>query len=71
MKLYALQGTPFCDALLGERDQTGAVPTWDLIGIFAIDPFSILKVIAQPSFADRTWASVEYPVSLVVYGERQ
>ncbi len=71
LKLYAIDGTDFYTTLLAERDETGTVPKWDIIGIFTIDPFSILRTIEQSTFASKTWTSVNYPVSLIVFGERQ
>ena len=65
LKLYALEGSPFHTTLLGLRD-TAHPADLDLIGIFTIDPFSVLKVIEQPTEED--WVAVPYPVALIVFG---
>jgi hypothetical protein len=69
LKLYALEGSDFYDKLLAMRGETGAVKTLDIIGIFSVDPFSVLKVIEKPDFPHGEWVSVPFPVSLVVFGE--
>jgi len=69
LKLYALEGSDLYDKLLAMRGETGAVKTLDIIGIFSVDPFSVLKVIEKPDFPHGEWVSVPFPVSLVVFGE--
>jgi hypothetical protein len=65
LKLYALEGSTFYTSLLALRS-VAAPDDLDLIGIFTIDPFSILKTLEQPSEDD--WILVPYPVALVVFG---
>jgi len=65
LKLYALEGSAFHNALLGLRGAAHP-PDLDLIGIFTIDPFSVLKVIENPT--DEEWTAVPYPVAFVVFG---
>ena len=69
LKLYALQGSAFYDRLLALRDSTGTAPTLDIIGIFTIDPFSVLKVIEKPDFPHGQWVDIPFPIALVVFGE--
>ena len=68
LKLYAIEGTDFYDALLAERGKTGDVPTWEILGIFAIDPFSVLKTVEAKDFENGKWTAVNNPVTLVVFG---
>jgi hypothetical protein len=69
LKLYAAEGTEFYTKLLSIRDQAGPTAALDVIGIFAVDPFSILKIIEKEDFSEGAWVSVPYPVSLMVFGE--
>jgi len=69
LKLYAIQGSEFYDTLIAMRDASGSVKTLDLIGIFTVDPFSILKVIEKPDFAHDKWVEVPFPTALVAFGE--
>lgn len=68
LKLYAFEGTSFYDDLLAQRGKSGNVPTWDILGIFAIDPFSVLRTIDDDRFTEGEWTEVDYPVTLAVYG---
>jgi len=70
LKLYALDGSEFYTTLDNQRNNTGSVPTWDIIGIFAIDPYSVLKVLDRPGFTNDTWTAVDFPVSVVVFGTK-
>jgi hypothetical protein len=69
VKLYAADGTAFCTTLLALREQEESVPPLDLLGIFAVDPFSILKVVERSSFPRGDWIPVPYPVAILVFGE--
>jgi len=69
LKLYALKGSAFYDKLLEIQKAGGTPSTLDIIGIFTVDPFSVLKVIEKPDFPGATWVSVPFPVALVVFGE--
>jgi hypothetical protein len=68
MKLYAVKGTKFYDDLLAERGKTGPATTFEVLGIFALDPFSIVRTIEGKKFSDGEWTPVGDPVSLVVFG---
>jgi hypothetical protein len=69
LKFYALQGSEFYDKLLAMRGDTGNVPTLDVIGIFTVDPFSVLKVIEREGVPSGEWVNVPFPVALIVFGE--
>lgn len=71
LKLYAVQGTAFYDKLLAQRGKTGSVPTWEVIGIFTIDPFSVLRAMEDEQFVNGTWSEVPHPVSLITFGTVQ
>jgi hypothetical protein len=70
LKLYAVKGTQFYRDLLAERDKSGADPSFELIGIFTFDPFSVVRTMdnKKKAFEDETWTPVMHPVSLVVFG---
>lgn len=68
LKLYALEGSAFSKALLEMRGATHAADL-DLIGLFTIDPFSVLKVIEHA--AEEQWEPVPYPVAFVVFGTKE
>lgn len=67
LKLYALEGSEFYQILLGLRGNANTNDR-DLIGIFTIDPFSILKALEKQSQDE--WETVPYPVALVVFGSQ-
>ncbi|HVT14954.1 MAG TPA: hypothetical protein VHQ90_02085 [Thermoanaerobaculia bacterium] len=69
LKLYALKGSDFYDKLLAIQKAGGTPPPLDIIGIFTVEPLSVLKVIEKPDFPHATWVSVPFPVALVVFGE--
>ena len=68
MKLYAVQGTKFYDDLLAERKKSGAAPAFDILGIFALDPFSVVRAIDDKNFTDGDWKQINHPVCLLVFG---
>lgn len=68
VKLYAVKGSKFYDELLAERGRSGAAPEWEIVGIFALDPFSIVRTLDRASFTDGDWETVNHPVCLVVFG---
>jgi hypothetical protein len=68
LKLYAVKGTKFYDDLIAERDKSGADPSFEIIGIFTLDPFSIKRTYEGKKFEDETWTPVMHPVSLIVFG---
>ncbi len=68
LKLYALEGSAFYTTLLDMRGAANASDL-DLIGIFTIDPFSVLKVLEHPT--EDQWMPVPYPVALVVFGTNE
>jgi hypothetical protein len=68
LKLYAIEGTEFYDQLLAERGKDEPEPNWEILGIFTLDPFSVLRTVEAPDFKDGQWSEVHFPVSLVVFG---
>ena len=68
LKLYAVKGTKFYDELLAERNKSGAAPEFEILGIFALDPFSVVRTIDDENFADGAWEPVHHPVCLLVFG---
>jgi hypothetical protein len=68
LKVYAIKGTDFYNELLTQHGKTGTVPTWDILGIFAIDPTSVLRTIDRASFRDIEWVPVTNPVTFIVFG---
>jgi hypothetical protein len=68
VKLYAMKGTKFYDDLLAERGKSGEAATFDILGIFAMDPFSVLRTIEDEGFTGGDWTPVNHPVCLVVFG---
>lgn len=68
LELYAIAGTSFYDRLLAERGKTDDEPTWEILGVFAIDPFSVLRTIEGSGFTEGQWTPVAHPVTLVVFG---
>jgi hypothetical protein len=68
VKLYAVRGTKFYDDLLAERKKSGAAPAFDILGIFALDPFSVVRAIDGQNFTNGDWEQVNHPVCLLVFG---
>lgn len=71
LKLYAIKGTAFYDDLVGAMDKS-TDSTFEIIGIFTLDPLSIKRTIetidGKTKLQDETWTPVMHPVSLVVFG---
>lgn len=68
LKLYAVKGTTFYTDLLAAAGRTGDAPSYEILGIFTLDPFSI-KNLTEGNPADGAWTSVSHPLSLLVFGE--
>lgn len=68
VKLYAVKGTKFYDDLLAERKKSGAAPAFDILGIFSLDPFSVVRRVDGGNFTDGEWEEVNHPVCLLVFG---
>lgn len=70
-KLYALDGTDFYDSLGGCSAPATGRTSYDVLGIFTIDPLAVVKVldrIAQDHL-DGQWIEVGFPVAYIIFGE--
>lgn len=77
-KLYALEGTDFYATLGNAAQSQGEL---DVIGIFTVDPFSVIKTLYPNSGGSGAaagvggggqadvWLEVKYPVAVVVFGQ--
>ena len=72
IKLYALQGTNFYDSLGSCPAPSTGSNTYDVLGIFTIDPLSVVKVldrISEDNNLDGQWIEVPFPVAYIIFGE--
>lgn len=72
-KFYGLPGTGFFDAL-GSACSPPGPPTkadFDLLGIFTIDPLSVVKTLdrIKNEHQDGLWTEVEFPIAIIVFDE--
>ena len=70
-KLYALEGTNLYDSLGSCPAPTTGTSTYDVLGIFTIDPLSVVKVLDRISAdnLDGQWIEVPFPVAYIIFGE--
>lgn len=70
-KLYALDGTNFYQSL-GDCPTTRTdTSTYDVLGIFTVDPLSVVKVLDRIAAEnlDGQWIEVPFPVAYIIFGE--
>jgi hypothetical protein len=66
-KVYALEGTDFYQAL---GDGSSLQKDFDILGIFAIDPLSVIKTLdAMKQKGTEDWTEVSFPIAVIVFGE--
>jgi hypothetical protein len=71
-KLYALDGTNFYDSLGNCPATATGSTTFDVLGIFTVDPLSVVKVldrISKDATLDGQSIEVPFPVAYIVFGE--
>lgn len=71
-KLYALDGTDFYTALGNCPTSNTGNSTYDVLGIFTVDPLSVVKVldrIAKDSNLEDEWVEVPFPVAYIIFDE--
>lgn len=70
-KLYALDGTNFYDSLGDCPTSKTGNSTYDVLGIFTVDPLSVVKVLDRISAEnlDGQWIEVPFPLAWVIFGE--
>jgi hypothetical protein len=69
-KLYALDGTDFYGDLGGCT--AGGHPTtntFDLTGIFTLDPLAVIKQLDRIPAGNTDWAEVPFPLAFIVFGK--
>ena len=71
-KLYALEGTNFFDSLGNCPAAKAGHSTYDVLGIFTVDPLSVVKVLDRiiKDDLDGQWIEVPFPVAYIIFGER-
>jgi len=69
-KLYALEGTNFYDSLGSCPAATTGSSTYDVLGIFTVDPLSVVKVLDRitKDNLDGQWIEVPFPVAYIIFG---
>jgi len=70
-KLYAIDGTNFFDSLgTCPTTKTGR-STYDVLGIFTVDPLSVIKVLDRitKEGLDGDWVEVPFPVAWIIFDE--
>ena len=70
-KLYALPGTAFY-AALGDQCAPPGAPTrsdFDVLGIFTIDPLSVVKTLdrIKNDHLDGQWVEVAFPTAFIIF----
>lgn len=70
-KLYAIEGTNFYDSLGDCSGPALSNSIFDVLGIFTIDPLSIVKVLDRiaENNLDGQWVEVPFPVAYIIFGE--
>jgi hypothetical protein len=70
-KLYALDGTNFFASVGSCPTSRTGRSTYDVLGIFTVDPLSVVKVLDRISAEnlDDEWVEVPFPVAYIVFGE--
>ena len=70
-KLYALDGTNFYNSLGSCPTAKTGNSTYDVLGIFTVDPLSVVKVLDHISadHLDGQWIEVPFPVAFIIFGE--
>ncbi len=66
LKLYAVEGTDFYQTLDKARGRSSMKPV-DVIGIYTVDALSVKKALDKSKAGE--WTEVEYPVSMIIFGQ--
>lgn len=70
-KLYALEGTNFYDSLGSCPAPKTGNSTYDVLGIFTVDPLAVVKTLdrIQKDGLDGQWVEVAFPVAFIIFDE--
>jgi hypothetical protein len=64
---HAIEGTDFYTHLLSRRGTTSTGTPFDILGIWTVDPLSVIKAVEAATPGE--WKSVDFPIALITFGE--